>query len=446
VADLQGETSNDRGEGAVEIDPVVAALEAAVRNDPDSVELRAHLLAVYRERDRVDAARRELGEILVRHPDHHLVPELLRAAHLVAGPSPSSTPRSGTSTDTSWEGTLPSDGGSEWWAGGPPLPPIPPPPPVPFDGISPASTVNDPGTPFGSGNDPTEWESPDVSLDDVAGMEDVKERLELVVFGPARRPDLAAAFGRAGRGGLLLWGPPGCGKTYLAKAVAGHLGVTFGAVGIEAVLDRWLGASERNLAAVFAAAREDPPCVLFLDEVDAIGQRRSRLASEHLRTVMSQLLVELDGVDRDNRGLFVIAASNLPWDVDPALRRPGRLDRSVFVPPPDHEARARILVDRLATLPLAEVDIPAVVRRTHGFSGADVAHLADTAAELALAESIAGDDVVPISQRHLEQARAQVEPSIADWVATARNAATWSDDEALFGPFLAWLEDWERGR
>lgn len=321
-------------------DPVVAAVEAALQGQPDTIELRVHLLSLYRERGRIVDARRQLGEILARDPQHAAVDELLAEAWRLGG----------TLSASDGNANLPD--------------PTPLPPPVvdhlpepeaagddadflagqrlsaserpAADGAFTTSMVEQ----AGSGGDPGEWEDPDTTLDDVAGMEHVKERLELVVFGPARRPDLAEAFGRAGRGGLLSWGPPGCGKTFLARAVAGHLGVSFGSVGIEAVLDRWLGGSERNLAALFTRARATPPCVLFLDEVDAIGQRRSRLRSEHLRTVMSQLLVELDGVDRDNRGLFVIAASNLPWDVDPALLRPGRLDRSVFVPPPDDEARA----------------------------------------------------------------------------------------------------------
>ena len=423
-------------------DPVVEAVEAALQLQPDTIELRAHLLDLYRERGRIVDARRQLGEILSRDPEHVAVDALLADAwrlRVTLGASDVGANLPGST--------------------------LPTPPAVPHSPEH-ATAGDDPtgqrrpqseppaeegaSTPImeraGSGGDPAEWEDPDTTLDDVAGMEHVKERLELVVFGPARRPDLAEAFGRAGRGGLLLWGPPGCGKTFLARAVAGHLGVSFGSVGIEAVLDQWLGGSERNLAALFARARATPPCVLFLDEVDAIGQRRSRLRSEHLRTVMSQLLVELDGVDRDNRGLFVIAASNLPWDVDPALRRPGRLDRSVFVPPPDAEARARILVDRVYKVPLATIDVTSVVSLTAGYSGADVAHVADTAAELALAESIKGDEIVPVGQDHLERAVAQVQPSISDWVATARNAATWADDESLFGPFLEWLEQWDRRR
>lgn len=401
------------------VDPVLAAIQQAVAADPDSVDLRAHLVELHLRSaaaapdggEQLLAARRQLGELLVRAPDHPTVVDLLASSQRLVDPT-ASRPR--TDVGEPAEGM----------------------PPQPL-GASPER---------GSGGDPADWSRPDVTLTDVAGMQAVKERLEVAVFGPARRPELAAAFGRLGRGGLMLWGPPGCGKTFLARAVAGHLGVSFGSVGIEAVLDRWLGSSERNLAALFQAARRDQPCVLFLDEVDAIGQRRSRLRSEHLRTVMSQLLVELDGVDRDNTGVFVIGATNLPWDVDPALRRPGRFDRSVFVPPPDATARAQILVDRLADVPLGEVDVPAIIARTDGFSGADIAHVGDTAAELALAASIASDDVVPVTQAHLREAVDQVNPSIGDWVASARNAATWSDDDALFGPFTDWLVGWDKRR
>ncbi len=420
------------------VDPVIAAIQQAVAADPDSIHLRAHLVELHLrsaasasapDDEHVLEARRQLGELLVRAPDHPTVVDLLASSGPLVDPTAWRAPTDGQVPASGTQRGLSAAGG---------------PGPGDGDGMPLDSLEARPGQ--GSGGDPTDWSRPDITLIDVAGMHDVKERLEVAVFGPARRPELAAAFGRLGRGGLMLWGPPGCGKTFLARAVAGHLGVSFGSVGIEAVLDRWLGSSERNLAALFRAAREDQPCVLFLDEVDAIGQRRSRLRSEHLRTVMSQLLVELDGVDRDNTGVFVIAATNLPWDVDPALRRPGRFDRTVFVPPPDATARAQILVDRLADVPLGEVDVPAIVARTEAFSGADMAHVGDTAAELALAASIASDDVVPVDQAHLREAVDQVAPSIADWIASARNAATWSDDDALFAPFTDWLAGWDKRR
>src|SRR5262245_4364317 len=158
-----------------------------------------------------------------------------------------------------------------------------------------------------------------------------------------RSPELRQMYGKSLRGGLLLYGPPGCGKTFLARAVAGELGANFYAVGLHEVLDMWLGQSEHNLHELFVRARRNNPCVLFLDEVDALGQKRSHLSRSAGRNVVVQLLAELDGMGADNEGVFVLAATNQPWDVDPALRRPGRFDRTILVVPPDLDARRKIL-------------------------------------------------------------------------------------------------------
>ena len=170
-------------------------------------------------------------------------------------------------------------------------------------------------------------------------MDDVKRRLELAFFGPLRNPQMRKLYGKSLRGGLLLYGPPGCGKTFLARAVAGEMGAKFISVSIVDVLNMWIGNSERNLHEIFEAARRNAPCVLFLDELDALGHKRSQMTSTSMRTIGNQLLTELDGVDSNNDGVFVLAATNAPWDVDPALRRPGRFDRMCLVLPPDATAR-----------------------------------------------------------------------------------------------------------
>ena len=207
-------------------------------------------------------------------------------------------------------------------------------------------------------------ERPAVRLADVGGMEEVKQRLELAFLGPMRNPQLARAFGASMSGGLLLYGPPGCGKTFIARAVAGELGARFFPVGISDVLDMWVGSSERNLAEMFAAARRAAPCVLFFDEVDALGQKRSHLThSSSMRNTVNQLLSEMDSLGNRNDGVFVLAATNHPWDVDPALRRPGRFDRMLLVLPPDAAARAAILAYHLRERP-GDVDVARIVRRS----------------------------------------------------------------------------------
>ena len=186
-------------------------------------------------------------------------------------------------------------------------------------------------------------EAPTVRLADVGGMTEVKARLEAAFLAPMRNPELSRLYGKSLKGGMLLYGPPGCGKTFLAKAVAGELGARFYGITLADVLDMYIGQSEHNLREVFDIARRNAPCVLFLDEIDALGQKRSQLRSSAMRGTVNQLLNELDGADRTNDGVFVLAATNHPWDVDSALRRPGRLDRTLLVLPPDTEARAAIL-------------------------------------------------------------------------------------------------------
>lgn len=282
-----------------------------------------------------------------------------------------------------------------------------------------------------------------VTLDDVAGLADVKAHLEATFLGPMRRPELRDAFGTSLRGGLLLYGPPGCGKTHLARAVAGELGARFVSVGLHDVLDMWLGSSERNLHGVFAEARRLAPCVLFLDEVDALGQKRSHLAHSAGRNVVVQLLTELDSMTADNDGVFVLAATNAPWDLDPALRRPGRLDRSLLVLPPDAEARAAVLESQLRGRPVAAgVDVTAVAAATEGFSGADLRLVCDTAARAALARSSAAESVAPITGADLLDAVAGLRPSTLAWFDDARSHVLFANRDGQYDDLLEWM----RGR
>ena len=140
-----------------------------------------------------------------------------------------------------------------------------------------------------------------------------------------------------------MYGPPGCGKTFLSRATAGEVQARFLSVGLSDVLDMWIGNSERNLHELFQQARRNKPCVVFFDEVDALGASRSDMRHSGGRHLINQFLSELDGIEANNDGLLILAATNAPWHLDNAFRRPGRFDRIVFVPPPDQPARASIV-------------------------------------------------------------------------------------------------------
>lgn len=284
-------------------------------------------------------------------------------------------------------------------------------------------------------------ERPTVTLDDVGGMVEVKQRLDMALLAPLRNPELAKAFGKSVRGGLLLYGPPGCGKTFIAKAVAGELGAGFHPVGIADVLDMWLGNSERNLKEIFAAARRNAPCVLFFDEIDALGQKRSQLRnSSSMRNTVNQLLTELDSVSSNNEGVFVLGATNHPWDVDVALRRPGRFDRMLLVLPPDSPARAAILRYHLRDRPLSGINLDVLVRATHDFSGADLAHLCDSATEQAMAASIKSGTVRPVAMADFTAALKEVKPSTGPWFTTARNVATFANSDGSYDDLVQYLK------
>ncbi|QIK73612.1 AAA family ATPase [Propioniciclava coleopterorum] len=270
-------------------------------------------------------------------------------------------------------------------------------------------------------------EEPKVTLADVGGLQDVKDRLEVSFLAPLRNPELRSMYGKSLRGGLLLYGPPGCGKTFIARAVAGEMGARFINVTLTDVLDMYVGNSEANLHGIFEIARGRTPCVIFLDEIDAIGQKRSQTRHSATRGVVNQLLQELDGIGSDNEGVYVLAATNTPWDIDPALRRPGRLDRTVLVLPPDEAARLAILGHGFADRPTQGLDLARVAKQTDGYTGADLAHLCESAAEAAMMASIRTGSPQPITQRDVQAALKDVRPSAGPWFETARNVVEYAD-------------------
>jgi SpoVK/Ycf46/Vps4 family AAA+-type ATPase len=285
-----------------------------------------------------------------------------------------------------------------------------------------------------------ELERPALSFADVGGMEKLKEEIRLKIIYPLTHREMFEAYGKKLGGGILLYGPPGCGKTYISRATAGEVRAFFLAVGIHDVVDMWLGQSEKNLHAIFEQARGHAPCVLFFDEVDALGASRSDMRQSAARALINQFLSELDGVKGTNEGVLVLGATNAPWHLDPAFRRPGRFDRILFVPPPDQEARTAILQILCRGKPQQHIDFEKLGSKTDGFSGADLKAVVDVAVERKLTEAMKTGVPSPLTTRDLLGAASAVKPSAKEWFATARNYALYSNQGGLYDDIIKYMK------
>lgn len=284
-----------------------------------------------------------------------------------------------------------------------------------------------------------EVERPKISFSAVGGMDDLKDEIRMKIILPLEKPELFAAYGKQAGGGILMYGPPGCGKTHLARATAGEIKASFISIGISDVLDMYIGQSEKNLAGIFAKARARKPCVLFFDEVDALAASRRDLRTSATRQAINQFLAELDGISSDNAGILILAATNAPWHLDPAFRRPGRFDRILFVPPPDESARASIMEVLLTGKPIEKVDLLQIARSTIGFSGADLKAVVEQTIEAKLREALKTGHPLPINTKDLLHAAKNLKPSTKDWFATARNHALYANESGLYDDVLSHL-------
>ena len=280
-----------------------------------------------------------------------------------------------------------------------------------------------------------------IRFEDVGGLDEVKREIRRRIITPFLKPSLFQRFKRQSGGGILLYGPPGCGKTLLARATAGECGAKFYNISITDVLDMYIGESERKLHEIFEQARRTAPSVIFFDEIEAIGGKRQHAREATSAKVVSQFLTELDGFSQNNHHVLVLGATNVPWAVDPAFRRPGRFDRVLFVPPPDADARKTILELLLAGRPVADsLDLRDIVRRTSGHSGADLRNLVDTAADEAIEESIVSGKESEIGMAHLREAMEQIRPTTLEWLTSARNHARYANQGGQYDDVLKFLE------
>ena len=275
----------------------------------------------------------------------------------------------------------------------------------------------------------------------VVGLDSIKKQIHRKIILPFQKPSLFARFKKKVGGGVLLYGPPGCGKTLLARATAGECRASFFNIEISDVLDMYIGESERNLHAIFEKARTETPSVIFFDELEALAGKREFSRSSANSNVVSQFLTELDGFSQDNHGVLVLASTNVPWAIDPAFLRPGRFDRMFFVSPPDREARQGILEHHMRDRPSAgAIDFLAIARKTGGFSGADLANLVEMAADEAIEESLDSGDEVPIDADHFAEGLRQTRATTIEWLTTARNYARYANDGGRYNDVLDFIK------
>lgn len=283
-------------------------------------------------------------------------------------------------------------------------------------------------------------EKPTINFDHVGGMNKVKEEIKIKIIQPLLHPELYKAYGKKIGGGILLYGPPGCGKTHLARATAGQINASFISIGIHDVLDMWLGSSEKKLHDLFELARRQTPCVLFFDEIDALGASRADMRHSAGKMMINQFLTELDGIQASNDGILILGATNAPWHLDAAFRRPGRFDRIIFVQPPDTESREAITDILLKDKPTNNIDIKAIAKQTTDFSGADLKAVVDVAIEGKLREAFEKGVPVPLQTKDLLTALKQVKPSTREWFNTARNYALYANESGLYDEILEYLK------
>jgi transitional endoplasmic reticulum ATPase len=279
-----------------------------------------------------------------------------------------------------------------------------------------------------------------VRFADVGGLSEIKSEIHKRIILPFQKPSLFARFRKRVGGGILMFGPPGCGKTLLARATAGECDATFFSVSISDILDMYIGESERKLHAIFEKARADVPAVMFFDEIEGLAAKRQFSREGNAAKLVSQFLAELDGFAKNNQGVLVMGATNVPWAVDPAFRRPGRFDRTLFVPPPDREARESILRLHFADRPSAGIDYATLAKRTQAFSGADLEQLVEAGADAAIQDSLERGSEVAIEMKHCNAALETIKNTTIEWLTTARNYARYANEGGQYDEVLRFLE------
>lgn len=274
-------------------------------------------------------------------------------------------------------------------------------------------------------------EKPDIGFEDIGGLDSVKEEMKKAIIYPFTHKKLYEYYNQKPGGGVLLYGPPGCGKTMIAKAAATECDADFINVETSTIMSKWVGESEKSIKQIFEVARECSRAIVFFDEFDAVAGRRGEI-EDYAKRIVNELLQQMDGMDK-NDNILVLAATNEPWAIDPALRRPGRFKKLLFIPPPDLEARKAIFNIYLQKLPLeSNVDAGPLSNKTNMYSGADIKAICDDAAEIPLQEALEGKEARKINQDDFNNVLSNRRSSIIPWRRLAVEQVRKSGEEDIF--------------
>ena len=275
---------------------------------------------------------------------------------------------------------------------------------------------------------------PDMSFEDVAGMKKLKELIRENIVYPMMKPDLARKYGKLGGGGLMLYGPPGCGKTFLMKAAAGECKASFMNVKLSDVLDQYVGGTEKNIHNIFETARKNAPCIVFVDEIDALGGRRDKMgeSGQYMKAAVNQLLYEMDGVEANNEDVLVVGATNAPWDVDPALRRSGRLGKTIYVGEPDFTSRKAILKLHSKKRPLGKaIGWNRLTIATYGYASADLKAIVDDASAIPWREAFHKGNERNVGMGDFLKALKKKNSSLPPWYAQANKQIGQQEEKSI---------------
>ncbi len=256
---------------------------------------------------------------------------------------------------------------------------------------TPSPAIQKEGTDISEGQiKKVKWFTSSLTFKDVVGMTKQKKLIHENIILAIKKPELLRAYGKKLGLGVIFFGPPGCGKTYFVNAIGGETGSKVIIAAINEIVDMYAGNTEKNMHAIFEQARKNTPCIVFFDEIDALGGKREGGGGgeqqSFMRMAVNQFLTEMDGVEKNPEGIFVLAATNQPWDIDPALKRSKRFGESIYLPPPDYKTRRSAFIYDTRKMPLAHMDFGRLARATMGFSQADIDDICDKSALIPAAE------------------------------------------------------------